>query len=165
MTLLANLQLRAVLLRRRCWRAPAVQQSIDVSWPPGPQQQTRRTLLQRSIAGTDRRTDIVQLHRPCRVQVAAVLTVNACIAAATYRITLAHAGYSLHLRVDSDLAPRLPLSLGDLDPPNTWFIWTSEPRPQTTYRPVSHSSWLCPKDRQTDTQTDTHTDHGTSLTK
>ena len=34
---------------------------------PGPQQQTRRTLLQRSIAGTDRRTDTVPLHRPCPV--------------------------------------------------------------------------------------------------
>jgi len=30
----------------------AVQQSINISCPPGPQQQTRRTLLQRSIDGT-----------------------------------------------------------------------------------------------------------------
>jgi len=29
---------------------------IDISCPPGPQQQTRRTLLQRSIDGTDGRT-------------------------------------------------------------------------------------------------------------
>jgi len=35
-----------------------VQQSIDISCLPGPQQQTRRTLLQRSIAGTDGRTDM-----------------------------------------------------------------------------------------------------------
>jgi len=35
----------------------AVQQSIDISCPPGPQQQTRRTLLQRSTAGTDRWKD------------------------------------------------------------------------------------------------------------
>ena len=40
----------------RLLQAPvSVQQSIDVSCPPGPQQQTRRMLLQRSIAGTDRR--------------------------------------------------------------------------------------------------------------
>jgi len=38
--------------------APAVQQSTDISClPPGAQQQTGRTLLQRSIDGTDRRTD------------------------------------------------------------------------------------------------------------
>jgi len=30
-------------------------------------QQTRRTLLQWSINGTDRRTDTVPLHRPCRI--------------------------------------------------------------------------------------------------
>jgi len=47
--------------------APAVQQSTDISClPPGAQQQTRRTLLQRSIDGTDRltdrRTDTVPLH-------------------------------------------------------------------------------------------------------
>jgi len=34
-----------------------VQQSIDISCPSGPQQQTHRTLLQRSIDGTDRQTD------------------------------------------------------------------------------------------------------------
>jgi len=34
-----------------------VQQSIDNSCSPGPQQQTRRTLLQRSIDETDGRTD------------------------------------------------------------------------------------------------------------
>jgi len=35
---------------------PAVQQSIDISWPPGPQQQTRRSdvLLP---DGTDRQAD------------------------------------------------------------------------------------------------------------
>jgi len=31
--------------------------SIDISCPQGAQQQTRRTLLQRSIDGTDRQTD------------------------------------------------------------------------------------------------------------
>jgi len=36
--------------------APAVQQSIDISNPPGPQQQTHRTLLQRAN-GTEKRTD------------------------------------------------------------------------------------------------------------
>jgi len=50
--------------------APAVQQSIDISFPPGPQQQTRRTLLQlangREKEGqTDRWTDTVPLHRSC----------------------------------------------------------------------------------------------------
>ena len=52
------------MLRPRAAAAPAVQQSIDISYPPGPQQQTRRTLLQRAN-GTDRRTDIVPLRRPC----------------------------------------------------------------------------------------------------
>jgi len=37
--------------------APAVQQSVDISYPPGQRQQTRRTLLQRSTDGTDRQTD------------------------------------------------------------------------------------------------------------
>jgi len=38
--------------------APVVQQSIDISYPPDPQQQTRRTLLQRANGGqTDGRTD------------------------------------------------------------------------------------------------------------
>jgi len=50
-----HLLLRAVL-RPRAAAAPAVQQSIDISQPPGPQQQTRRTLMQRAN-GTDRRTD------------------------------------------------------------------------------------------------------------
>jgi len=36
--------------------APAVQQSIDISYLLGPQQQTRRTLLQRANE-TDRQTD------------------------------------------------------------------------------------------------------------
>jgi len=36
--------------------SPAVQQSIDISYPPGPQQQTRRTLLQRAN-GTEGPTD------------------------------------------------------------------------------------------------------------
>jgi len=56
---------------RSCWWAPAVQQSIAISCPPGPQQQTRRTLLQRSMDGTDRRadrrTDNIPLHRPCHI--------------------------------------------------------------------------------------------------
>jgi len=45
---------------------PAVQQSIYISYhyPPGPQQQTRRTLLQRTN-GTDRRTDTVPFRGPC----------------------------------------------------------------------------------------------------
>jgi len=35
---------------------PSVQQSIDISWPPGPQQQTRRRGVQRPDK-TDRQTD------------------------------------------------------------------------------------------------------------
>jgi len=52
-TLLAFAAGRRAAVRRCCW-APAVQQSIDISCPPGPQQQTHRALLQLSIAGTDR---------------------------------------------------------------------------------------------------------------
>ena len=37
--------------------------SIDISCPPGPQQQTRRTLVQRPIDGTDRRTDGVRTYK------------------------------------------------------------------------------------------------------
>jgi len=51
------LLLTAMLLRRRCCLAPAVQQSSDISFQPGPQQQTPCTLLQQSTAGTDRQTD------------------------------------------------------------------------------------------------------------
>ena len=40
-----------------------VQQLIDIACLRGPQQQTRRTLLQRPIDGTDRWTDTVPLHR------------------------------------------------------------------------------------------------------
>ena len=42
----------------------AVQQSVDITCPRSAQQQTRRTLLQRSIDGTDGRTDAGQFHRP-----------------------------------------------------------------------------------------------------
>jgi len=50
--------------------APAV--AIDrYRLTPGPQQQTRRTLLQRSTGGTERQTDrraeSVPLHRLCRI--------------------------------------------------------------------------------------------------
>jgi len=48
--------------------APAVQQSIDISWPPGPQQQTRRN------DGTDRQTDARQFHKPCPHTMRAVST-------------------------------------------------------------------------------------------
>jgi len=43
------LLLSAVLLCAMLLRRPAM---IDIAYPPGPQQQTRRTLLQRSIDGT-----------------------------------------------------------------------------------------------------------------
>ena len=58
-----HLLLRAVL-RPRAATTPAVQQSIDISFPPGPQQQTCHTLLQRAN-GTDSRMDTVPFHRPC----------------------------------------------------------------------------------------------------
>jgi len=35
----------------------AARAAVDITCPPGPQQQSRRTMLLRSIAGTDRRTD------------------------------------------------------------------------------------------------------------
>jgi len=43
--------------------------SIDISWPRGAQQQTRRTLLQWSIDGTDRRADYAGSvsKRICRI--------------------------------------------------------------------------------------------------
>jgi len=49
------LLLSAVLLRRRAAERPPL--SIDISCPWSAQQQTRRTLLQRSIDWTDKRTD------------------------------------------------------------------------------------------------------------
>ena len=42
---------------------PAVQQSIDISQLPGPQQQTRSCGMRRPD-GTDGQTDVRQLHRP-----------------------------------------------------------------------------------------------------
>ena len=59
-----NVALPAFAAARRAAAAPAVQQSIDISYPPGLQQQTCRTLLQRAN-GTDSRTDTVPFHRPC----------------------------------------------------------------------------------------------------
>ena len=44
-------------LCRRTNETSSVQQSIDSSWPPGPQQQTHHMLLQQSIDETDRQTD------------------------------------------------------------------------------------------------------------
>ena len=51
-TLLAFAAARRTVASTVLWRAPL---SIDISCPPGPQQQTCRTLLQRSIDGTYRR--------------------------------------------------------------------------------------------------------------
>ena len=53
---------------RRAAATPAVQQSVDISYTPGPQQQTRRTLLRR-VNGTDRRdglTDRYDGRTSCR---------------------------------------------------------------------------------------------------
>ena len=55
----SHLSLNAVLLCCRGARRPPL--SINIACPPGPQQQTRCTLLQRSKNGTDRQTDG---HRP-----------------------------------------------------------------------------------------------------
>jgi len=51
--------------------APAMQQLIDISYRPGPQQQTHHMLLQqangtdsRTDGQTNSRTDTVPLHRP-----------------------------------------------------------------------------------------------------
>jgi len=47
------------------WNRPCSSRSISPTpIPPGPQQQTRRTLLQRTN-GTDRRTDTVPFRGPC----------------------------------------------------------------------------------------------------
>jgi len=43
-----NVALPTFAAVRRAAAAPAVQQSIDISYPPDLQQQTRHTLLQRS---------------------------------------------------------------------------------------------------------------------
>jgi len=45
------------VLRPHAAAAPVVQQSIDIAYPPGPQQQTRGTLLQRRANEWDRQTD------------------------------------------------------------------------------------------------------------
>ena len=59
----SRLPLSAVLLRRRCCLEPRRCSSRrNFSCQLGAQQQTRRTLLQRSIAGTDRRS----WRTPCR---------------------------------------------------------------------------------------------------
>jgi len=45
--------------------SPAVQQAIDISWPPVSKQQTRSSGVQRPDWQTDRRTDARQLNRSC----------------------------------------------------------------------------------------------------
>jgi len=70
------LLLCAVLRQRRCCWAPAAVDRYDISCPRGVQQQTRRTLLQRSIDGTDRRADTRLLHRPCSAYYASSVNNN-----------------------------------------------------------------------------------------
>ena len=53
-----------LLLRPRTAMATAVQQSTDISYLPGPKQQTCHMLLQRANR-RDRRTDTLPLQRPC----------------------------------------------------------------------------------------------------
>ena len=50
---------------RSCYCLPAVQQSTDISCPPGPQQQTHSSGVRRPNDGTDRWTDARQFHRLC----------------------------------------------------------------------------------------------------
>ena len=53
-----------------CRPTNSVKALMDISWPSGTQQQTRRRGVRRSAhAGTDRRTDTVPLHRPCSAYV------------------------------------------------------------------------------------------------
>ena len=55
--------------------------------------------------------------------VAAVLTAKGRIAAATYRITLSYAGYSLYFTMGRDMSLKFSLFLGEIKaPPNTWFL-------------------------------------------
>jgi len=53
---------RAFAAKRRPAAAPLL--SIDIACPPDPQQQTRRSGVQR-LGQTDGQTDTVPLHRPC----------------------------------------------------------------------------------------------------
>jgi len=62
--------------------APAVQQSIDISWPPGPQQQTRRGSVRPPNDGTDRQTDARQFRRHCSAYYASSVNRRSC---ASYR--------------------------------------------------------------------------------
>jgi len=53
--------MNAMLYASCCCSDWQQQLSIDVSCPPGPQQQTRRSGMQQSTDGTDRQTDTVQV--------------------------------------------------------------------------------------------------------
>jgi len=78
-------------------RRPLLQQSIDISYPPGPQQQTRRTLLQLTN-GTDKRRDTVLSHRPCSAYYAdsanngLTLSRNCCIRTFQFDVFLPPSG-------------------------------------------------------------------------
>jgi len=70
-----------ICCRTPCCCAPLLRRpslSIDISCPRGAQQQTRRTLLQRSIDGTDRQTDRqTDAHRTPHTTVQTVSTIGA----------------------------------------------------------------------------------------
>ena len=57
---------RPAFARRRCC-SPAVQQSTDISWPPGPKQQTCSSggRIGHTDRQTDGRTDARQFHKTC----------------------------------------------------------------------------------------------------
>ena len=57
-------------LQHCCFWAPAVQQSISFSCPPGAQQQTHSSGVWHTSDGTDEQTDAQPLHRPCSVDYA-----------------------------------------------------------------------------------------------
>jgi len=66
--------------------APVAQRSINISYPPCPQQQTRRTLLQWDNGGDkqmDRETDTAPLHRPCS-------TYSVCVASRLHKEVTAY---------------------------------------------------------------------------
>jgi len=84
------------------------------------------------------------------------------ITADTWRISLAHTGYSLYFILGRDVRTKLLLPLGDPGPlPNTWF--TGPTRVYITNGSSIGSVVLAQIMVETDRQTDIHTDHATSV--
>ena len=87
-----------LLLRRRAAAAQSVQQSIDISCRPGPQQQTRRTLLRRSITGAD----TVTADRPCRILHASRQWCIGGVYVGIRRIPTSGVFWTAYIHLDSD---------------------------------------------------------------